>query len=141
MRKAVLFFLLILGACSSGIEMRSVKFDNLLNDGNSKVWMINKMIVNKSNVTSSFDSKKELLIFYVNGSVQYLPMQDLGSQHGQVGSYVLHSEEKTVTIYFEEAIWAFDLNEVEEDSIYMTPNSNSEVQFSIQLVPLPPILN
>jgi len=141
MRGAALLFLISLGSCTSSVEMRPVMFDNLLHDGNSKVWMINKMIVNKSNVTATHDSQKELLIFYVNGSVQYLPMQDLGRQHGQVGSYILHSEEKTLTLYFEEAIWDFNLKEIEEDSIYMTPNKKSEVQFSIQIIPLPPILH
>ncbi|MFT5861103.1 MAG: hypothetical protein ACI865_003222 [Flavobacteriaceae bacterium] len=141
MKGAALIFLIIISSCSSGVDFRPVKFDNLLNDGNSKVWMINKMIVNKANVTSSADYKKELLIFYVNGSVQYLPMQDLGRQHGQVGSYILHSEEKKITFYFEETTWSFDLIEIEEDSVYMTPTPSSEVQFSIQIVPLPPILH
>ena len=141
MRGAALLFLVILGSCSAGVDMRPVKFDNLFNDGNSKVWMINKMIVNKANVTSSEDHKKELLIFYINGNVQYLPMQDLGEQHGQVGSYILHSDDKKITLYFDEATWEFELIEIEEDSVYMAPTDNSEVQFSIQIVPLPPILH
>ncbi len=137
-----LLFLLILGltACTTNVEMKAVDYDYLLNDGNSKVWMIEQMIVDKTNVTAQQDDQKELLIFYGNGHFQYIPIKQLGYKKGKVGSYYLVSSEKELKLYFKEAIWQFKLTEISEDSIYLEPIKGSDANFSILLVPLKEIL-
>lgn len=136
--KKLLFLLSIgLSACASNAEMKGVHYDYLLNDGNSKVWMIEQMIVDKSNISPRMDHEKELLIFYQSGSFQYIPVKQLGHKTGKTGDYFLSSEDKLLKLYFkEESIWEFSLTEISEDSIYMVPTKQSDVDFSIQLVPL-----
>ncbi|MDG1333509.1 MAG: hypothetical protein P8P74_14330 [Crocinitomicaceae bacterium] len=134
-----LLFLLALGlsACSSNAEMKSVQYDYLINDGNSKVWMIEQMIVGKSNITPQLDHEKEILIFYQSASFQYIPVKQLGNKVGKTGDYFLDSDEKALKLYFDdESIWEFNLTEISEDSIYLVPTAQSDVGFSMQLVPL-----
>lgn len=135
--KNLLFLLAIgLSACTSNAEMKGVHYDYLLNDGNSKVWMIEQMIVDKSNISSRLDHEKELLIFYQSGSFQYIPVKQLGHKTGKTGDYFLSSDDKELKMYFKEGFWEFNLTEISEDSIYLVPTSESDVDFSIQLVPL-----
>tara|TARA_Y100000385_G_C13107660_1_gene649369 strand:+ start:2342 stop:2767 length:426 start_codon:yes stop_codon:yes gene_type:complete len=136
-----LFFLILLASCTAGIDMKPVKYDNLFHDDNSKVWMINKMIVNKKNLTSPDDVNKEVLIFYVDGTVQYVPLKDLGTDQGNVGNYILQSDDKSLAIYFKESVWDFKLKKITEDTIYMTSSKESDRNLSLEIVPLPKILH
>lgn len=134
----IIFGILLFGliGCTSSNDMISVRYDYLLNDGNSKVWMIDQMIIDKTNISSQYDHQKELLIFYQSGNFQYIPLQELGHRKGRIGSYFLDSEERKLKLHFKNEIWHFKLDELSEDSIYLTPLKDSKVDFSMQLVPL-----
>ncbi len=136
MRGNVFLLLLLLASCTSSARMRPISYDYLLNDGNSKVWMINEMSIDKTNIAPRIDTQKELLIFYSDGHFQYIPVQELGHKKGSVGSYFLDSEEKTLKLYFKEDIWHFKLNQITEEVIYMSPMPDSKVEFSMEIVPL-----
>ena len=135
--KSLLILLTIgLAGCTANSEMKGIQYDYLLNDGNSKVWMIEKMIVDKSNITSQFDEEKELIIFYQTGRFQYIPLKKLGHSRGKIGNYFLSSDEKELKMYFKKDYWQFKLEEISEDSIYLVPMKESRAKFSMQLVPL-----
>ena len=136
MRK--LLFLLGIGltSCLSDIDMKSIKYDYLINDGNSKVWMIEQMIIDKTDISARQTDQKELLIFYQSGRFQYIPVKHLGHKRGQVGNYFLDSEEKELKMYFKDDIWQFKMDEISEDSVYLIPMKESDANFSLQLVPL-----
>jgi len=135
-KKVVALLILGLSACSPNVEMKSVQYDYLLNDGNSKVWMIEQMIVNKSNIAPTRNVDKELIIFYENGRFNYVPMKQLGDRTGKTGDYFLDSDDRLLKLYFPKSTWEFSLKEIEEDSIYLVPTAVSDVDFSIQLVPI-----
>lgn len=139
--KKLVFLLLILTSCTAGVELKEVEYDYLLNDGNSKVWMIDKMIVKNSNIASQFDTEKELLIFYQSGKCQYIPVKQLGHQNGKVGNYVLFSKEKELKLYFKKKVWHFEMKEITEDAISLVPTEDSEEQFTLKLVPLKQLFN
>ena len=135
--KKLLFFLgIALTSCLSNIEMKNVHFDYLLNDGNSKVWMIDQMIVDKTDISAQLTQQKELLIFFQNGRFQYIPIKQLGHKRGKLGNYSIDSDKKELKLYFKKDIWQFKLDEISEDSIYLVPLPKSDVDFSLQLVPL-----
>lgn len=136
MKKLLFLFIVGLTACSTDSELKPVPYDYLINDGNSKVWMIEQMIVNKSNISSQRDDEKELIIFYQSGKFQYIPLKQLGHKNGRTGEYFLSSQDNELKMYFNENIWEFKLEEVSEDSIYLVPTKESDVDFSLQLVPL-----
>ena len=137
-----LLFLVVIGlsACSSDSDLKPVPHDYLVNDGNSKVWMIEQMIVDKSNIASRQLAEQELLIFYQTGRFQYIPLKQLGHKNGRSGSYFLSTTENDLKMYFKEEIWEFKLKEVSEDSIYLVPTKDSDVDFSLHLVPLKEII-
>lgn len=140
MKKLLLFLTIGLAACTANTEMKEVPSDYLLNDGNSKVWMIDQMIVGKTDISAQQNEEKELIIFYNSGRFQYIPIKQLGHSKGKTGTYALSSIDQELKLYFSEKIWHFKLNEISEDSVYLTPIKGSSANFSMQLVPLKEIL-
>ena len=134
----VLLFIAVVtfAGCTSSARLKPISYDYLLNDGNSKVWMINQMVIEKTDIAPRKDTQKELMIFYNDGKFQYIPVQELGHKKGRIGSYFLDSEEKTLKLYFKEDTWHFKLKQITEDAIYMTPMQDSKVEFSLGIVPI-----
>jgi len=78
MIKKLLFLSLILSSCSSQVSLKDVDYNNLLNDHNSKVWLIDKQVVNNIDIANGHDWNKELMIFHETGKVEIIPMKALG---------------------------------------------------------------
>lgn len=135
--KKILFLSLILGACTSGVSLQSVNYNNLLNDENSKVWMINQMVVNHVNIANGHDWNKDLMIFHETGRVELIPMKALGKSNPKKGHYYLDSDNKKLEITFPDEEWKMSLTYITEDSIYMKSTKESDVQYGIQLIPFP----
>lgn len=136
MRFGLFLSTVLLFGCTNSTQMKPISYDYLLNDGNSKVWMINEMSIEKTNIAPQKDTQKELLIFFSDGRFQYIPVQELGHKIGRIGSYFLDSEDKTLKLYFKEDTWHFKLKQITEETLYMTPMDDSKMEFSMEIVPL-----
>jgi len=129
-------FILCVG-CTSGVSLKSVDYNVLFHDSNSKVWMINKIVEKGINMAPAGNWNKDLIVFHSNGNVNLLPMKAMGHAAPRKGEYYLNSENRTMEIEFKDAHWDMDLSYITEDSVLMTSARKSDVNFSIQLVPLP----
>ena len=127
----------LITACTSSYPLKSVDYSDLFCDGNSKVWVINKMIVNKTNIAPHNIGAKELFIFHSSGTINYLPMKALGSVKPEKGRYYLDSDEREMYITFDKKEWIFDLPVLEENRIIMRPKKEGKAPFSLELIPLP----
>jgi hypothetical protein len=138
MRKVYTFIaLLILSGCTSGIPLKSVDYSHVLSDENSKVWVIEKEIVNGVNISSGLTSQKDLIIFHNSGRVQIIAMKALGHTRPKSGYYHLNSQEMNLGISFKHEEWNMELVYVTEDSVYFKPKSNSDYKHELQIKPLP----
>lgn len=142
MIKQLLFAILILSGCTANIPMKKVSYNTLLNDDNSKVWLINKQIVNNINITNGHNWNKELMIFHANGVVEIISMQSLGKKHPKKGDYYLDSDNKRLEISFngengKTEEWIMELAYITVDSIFMSPTKASDTEMHLQIIPLP----
>lgn len=136
MKKLLVISLFLVG-CTSNIPITNVDYSFLLNDHNSKVWLIKRQIVNNINISNGHNWNKDLMIFHVSGKVEIIPMKALGKTRPKKGHYLLRSDEKLLEISFPEEEWLMDLSYITEDSIFMSPAKGSEVDYSIQIIPFP----
>jgi hypothetical protein len=111
----------------------------LLHDLNSKVWMLDKVLINDSNVAPKINFDKDILVFYQSGKCLLQPMRSLGDVNGKRGEYSLYPEDKALTLYFQGEKWDFDMNIITEDTLFLVPRKKSEFKYSIVLVPFPEI--
>lgn len=129
---------LILFSCTNNIPLIKVSYRTLLCDDNSKVWLINKQIINNINITSSHNWNKDVMIFHDNGQVEIIALQGLGTTRPKKGHYYLDSDAKRLEITFpKNEEWIMNLTYLTEDSIFMTPTKNSDTEIQFQIIPLP----
>ena len=135
-RRLLYIYPLLLIGCTSGVTMKSVRYDDLFNDSNSKVWLVNEFVVNNVNISSSALYEKNLLIFFDNGMVNYISMKGIGDIAPKRGNYYLNSEDRNMRIEFNDAAWDMNLDYITEDSVLFVTTKNSDRQFTMQIIPL-----
>jgi hypothetical protein len=138
MRKGIVFFIIAFTSCVETVNLSAVDYHFLFNDANSKVWIVNKVILNDENVAPFNDLDKDLMVFHKSHVIDIIPLKDIMRTSPRKGSYNLDSKEKTLSIQFRDKDeWSFNLEYITEDSILMIPRHASQLQYSIQLKPFP----
>lgn len=134
---AFLISTLVQSGCTSSYPLKSVNYDDLFSDGNSKVWVINKMIVNKIDVSQANLENKEVFVFHESGVLDYIPLKVFGSNPPKKGRYYLDSDKRTLSVMFKDKEWYFKLSVLEDDRIVMRPYKKGRAPFTLELIPLP----
>lgn len=117
--------------------MKSINYAPLFHDGNSKVWMLEKVITGEKNYAPKLRSDKDIIIFYESGNCNFQPLKTLGDLPGKKGVYSLYSDEKTLTIYFKNEKWDFNMKTLSENKIILEPTKKSDLKYKLELIPLP----
>lgn len=129
--------MLFLFGCTTGVEMTKVNYSSLFHDGNSKVWMINRIVASGENFAASNNWEKDIAIFYHSGKCVIQPLKSLGESPGKKGDYTVYSDSKNLVIQFKTERWDFLLTTISEDKIIMKPTKSSDLKYTIELIPLP----
>ena len=138
MRRMLVYIGLVVSSCTAGITMDSVDYDHLFNDSNSKVWIVNKVLVDNAVVSPKDAYNKDVMIFYDSWNLDYLALKDITRKPPRKGEYFLDSDARTMRIEFsDEQVWDLDLVYLTEDSILLEPRKGSDIKMAIQLKPLP----
>lgn len=138
MRRILFIFPLLFTGCTSGISLKSVNYDHLFNDSNSKVWVVNKELKSNMVVSDLRMENKKLLIFHSNYTFNIIPMKELARKEPLRGDYDLNSQKRTLSMYFDtDEEWLFDIAYLTEDSILLLPNAEATNELSLQLKPFP----
>jgi hypothetical protein len=114
-----------------------VSKEPLLNDLNSKVWLVDQVIKNDTNFAPAMNLDKDILVFYQSGKCLYQPMRTLGEIAGRKGEYSLHSDNMDLNFYFTDEKWSFRLKVITEDTLVLEPNSPTDINYTLVLVPFP----
>jgi hypothetical protein len=135
----VLFILFFLSSCTTGVSLIENDFSSLLNDGNSKVWMIKELISNGSDFSKKGEIR-DLLIFYHNGTCILQSTAEIANQTGQRANYKANFAQKTLSINFPKEKWDFLVEIKSENEIHLKPIQGTKTTFSLTIVPLPELI-
>jgi hypothetical protein len=124
-------------SCSTGVELLPVSKEPLLNDLNSKVWIVDQIIKNDTNFAPPINFDKDIFVFYKSGKCLYQPMRTLGESAGRKGEYTLHSDKMELTFYFTDEKWCFHLKVITEDTLVLEPIGTTDLNFKLVLTPFP----
>lgn len=124
-------------SCTSSYPLKSVDYNDLFTDGNSKVWVIDKQWVNNVNIAPHEKWAKDVMIFHENGTVDCISLKAMGHKAPTKGVYYLDSEKREISLEFKKERWVFHLPSLQENRIFMKPIKDSDVQFKLELIPLP----
>lgn len=130
---------LFIGACSSNAELIAVNKRSILTDNNSKIWMVDQVIIGNRNFAPKLNTEKDVIIFYENGHCSYQSMRNLGDYPAKKGEFSMYSEDNTLLINFHSETWYFIYNQISEDTISLIPEKKSDLNYQLILVPFPEI--
>ncbi len=130
---------LFIGACSSNAELIAVNKRSILTDNNSKIWMVDQVIIGNRNFAPKLNTEKDVIIFYENGHCSYQSMRNLGDYPAKKGEFSMYSEDSTLLINFHSETWYFIYNQISEDTISLIPEKKSDLNYQLILVPFPEI--
>ncbi|MES2799611.1 MAG: hypothetical protein V4638_06315 [Bacteroidota bacterium] len=129
--------LLLLTSCIDNNEFHAVNYESLFNDGNSKVWMLNKVMVGDKNFAPKLPNDKDIVIFYNSGKCYFQALKKLGTQAGKKGEYSVYSSDKKITLYFQNEKWDFKIVSMEENKVILAPTKESDLSYKLEIIPLP----
>ncbi len=131
------FLVFLLTACYSGYDLKPVSYYQLFHDGNSKVWLVDQMIVEDSSISPKENKMKNVFVFHESGDFQFAPLKNLAGDSLATGTYLVDSKDRKLSMYINNEKWEFDLAYIEEDSVLLTPGKESETKYSFKIIPLP----
>ncbi len=137
MRLIYLFTFVFTVSCTGGIELKNVDYGALLHDGNSKVWIVDELLVNGIDASGVNAYSKDLFIFHENTTVNVIPMKALGDAGPKRGNFDLNSIKNQITFDMEKEMWYMEFKYITEDSLLLVPRIKNKPTFSMKLKPFP----
>ena len=132
-----LFIVFLLFSCSTEPPLEQLPISPLLHDGNSKVWMVEKIVQQKRNFAPLVNMEKDIIVFYENGRCMVQPMSTLGDIVGKKGEYAAYAKDSSLTIYFKNERWDFNIKIPHSDTFILFPTKESDLKYKMILVPFP----
>lgn len=93
-RSIILLVLVLLASCSTGVELKPVDLGTLFHDGNSKVWLVDKVIIDRQNFAPKQAADKDAFIFYASSKCSFQPLKTIGDFSSKNGEFSIYSDEK-----------------------------------------------
>jgi hypothetical protein len=134
-----LYFLvgLLLSSCATGVPTEKIDYSYAFCDGNSKVWMLQKVSNGDIVVEENLDLNGEFVIFYLSGKVVIGTLSDLAKQKVEIGTYSIDNENGYLTIEFPNEKWDFSFEFIFENRLMLYPTTGSDIVQTLELVPFP----
>ena len=130
-------FVAVLISCSTGVELKPVDLGTLFHDGNSKVWLVDKVIIDRQNFAPKQAADKDAFIFYSTSKCSFQPLKTMGDFSSKSGEFSVYSNEKLLTVYFKKEVWEFKLTSLSDNKIVLKPTKKSDLKYTLVLIPLP----
>ena len=130
-------FVAVLASCSTGVQLKPVDLGTLFHDGNSKVWLVDKVIIDRQNFAPKQAADKDAFIFYSTSKCSFQPLKTMGDFSSKNGEFSVYSDEKLLTVYFKKEVWEFKLASLSDNKIVLKPTRKSDLKYTLVLIPLP----
>lgn len=136
-RLFILLSIIVTASCSTGVNLKPVDLGSLFHDGNSKVWLVDKVIIDNQNFAPKQAADKDAFIFYSTSKCSFQPLKTLGDFSSKNGEYSVYSDEKMLTVYFKKELWEFNISSFKDNRIVLKPTRKSDLKYTLVLIPLP----
>lgn len=132
-------FLLVslLSACTGSVRTDTVDFTQGFTDGNSKVWMVEKIISPDGAVLMKQNIEQDIYVFYQSGNCLLTNLQKLASGKGIHGTIEFDHEKQYVTMIFPQEKGEFEFEFTNENKLILNPLEGSDYTNAMELIPFP----
>jgi hypothetical protein len=136
-RSFIIIVVIVFTSCSTGVALKPVDLGTLFHDGNSKVWLVDKVIIDRQNFAPKQAADKDAFIFYSTSKCSFQPLKTIGDFSSKNGEFSIYSDEKLLTVYFKKEVWEFKLASLSDNKIVLKPTKKSDLKYTLVLIPLP----
>lgn len=131
----ILLLSLFFVSCVYNVNLKHVDLTPLFTDNNSKLWVINKIIVDDRNIGPVNLNEQSVFVFYSSGKYVMCKLKNLGSSKVERGEFALDSEDSILELFSEKRQSIYFLTYISEDKLVLTPEDEGIEGF--ELIPFP----
>lgn len=129
-------FLLLLAGCSSDDSMKKIDRYIFLHDNSSKVWMVDKLMLNKNDYTPLRFRNRQLVVFHKSRNAYFYRIHELGDKQGLKTYFWLDHEKNEFGFQFSRDEWIFEIKQLSRTRVVLKPK-RGRYPYTIVLVPFP----
>ena len=136
----LLFSFFLFTFCTYDVDLKPVDQSRLLNDGNSKFWIVDCLYKGRINHADPNLKNKDLIVFFVSGNCIIQKVNKFAQNRGDIYSYALILDEfgnRKIVLKRKNKKWEFRLNIISSEKIRLTPLSKKNFEYDMVLIPFP----
>jgi hypothetical protein len=130
------FVALSLGRCVSESSMKKLDPYIFLHDNSSKVWLVDKLLINKNDYTPMQFRYKQLIVFHQSRNAYFYRLHEFGDRQGLKAYYWMDKSRNEFAFELGSKKWIFDIRHLSRDKIVLKPKYDS-YPYTIVLIPFP----
>lgn len=129
---------LALTVFSCGFEptMKPVDPYIFLHDNSSKVWLVEKLLINNNDYTPFRFQHKQLIVFHETRNAYFYRLKNFGTKMGLRTYFWMNRAEKEFGFQFDKKEWLFEIRQMSRKKIVLRPK-NQTYPYTMVLVPFP----
>lgn len=132
----ILILFVVLSCNQSEKRVRILPYE-VLNDNNSKVWILNSQIMNGEEITPERRSDKITLTLYKDQTFMVHLISDFATYSENNGKYFISENGKEITFQWSEDVSStYDVIEISENKFEYKSKPNDESQQHLTFIPL-----
>jgi hypothetical protein len=127
---------LLLAKCTSEGSMKQLDPYIFLHDNSSKVWLVDKLLINKNDYTPLRFHNKQVIVFHESRSAYFYRLRDFGEKKGIQSYYWMDKSKNEFGFEVGKKEWIFDIRQLSRKKIVLKPKYGS-YPYTIVLIPFP----
>ena len=130
-----LVVVLLLGCTSEG-SMKKVDSYIFLHDNSSKVWLVDKLLINKNDYTPLRFRYKQMIVFHESRNAYFYRLHEFGDKTGIKSNYWMDKTTNEFGFEIGKKEWLFEILLISRTKIVLRPKNNS-YPYTMVLIPFP----
>ncbi|MBI3239244.1 MAG: hypothetical protein HYZ43_10455 [Flavobacteriia bacterium] len=130
------FLLLITVGCSSGTSLKKIDNYIFLHDNSSKVWLVDKLLINKNDYTPMRFRFKQIIVFHESRNAYFYRLNEMGEKPGAKTYYWMDRTKNEFGFLVGQKEWVFEIKQISRTKLVLRPKNNS-YPYTMVLVPFP----
>lgn len=128
--------MLILG-CGNDSSAIKIRINSLLHDDSSKVWMVEKELVNGKEQAPDNINFRTVIVFYEDSKFAEQPLNTLGNRPPKYGTFDVGSQNEIISFFQERKETVFLIESYSKERIVLKSIEKTGEKIELHLIPLP----
>lgn len=126
----------MLSGCESESDMRKIDPYIFINDNSSKIWLVDKLLINRNDYTPMRFRYKQLIAFHESRNAYFYRINEFGEKPGLRSYYWMDRKKNEFGFELGKKRWIFEIRLLSRTKIVLKPKYQS-YPYTMVLIPFP----